>query len=106
VRICADEIIYAAGALPVPAGSDGRPIDGAGECIFTNSSVRFTKSLLHLGLQGEYSFLDGVCFLNGCDQLRRMIGIWQEKVKSPGKNYLEMFTVPHKFTEDGFKWYL
>jgi benzoyl-CoA reductase/2-hydroxyglutaryl-CoA dehydratase subunit BcrC/BadD/HgdB len=53
-------------------------------------------------LSGEFDFLDGFCFLNGCEQIRRMYEIWDKHI---GTEYLYMVTVPHSMYDRGFAWY-
>ena len=101
-----DEILYAGGILPYRLEADGITSTELGEAYVYKFFCTFSTSLLHGALTGEFDFLDGVVFLNGCDQLRRVIGIWKEKVNGPMHQYIGMLAVPHRFSEQGFKWYL
>ncbi len=101
-----DEIIYAGNMLPYRLEASGEEHTELGEAYVYKFFCTFTTSLLHLALTGGYDFLDGVCFLNGCDQLRRIIGIWQDKVKGPMQQYIGMIAVPHRYSEEGFQWYI
>jgi benzoyl-CoA reductase/2-hydroxyglutaryl-CoA dehydratase subunit BcrC/BadD/HgdB len=54
-------------------------------------------------LTGEYDFLDGVVFTNGCDHTRRAYDNWRAQEKTP--SFMHMIPVPHVLTEDGLQWY-
>jgi len=63
----------------------------------------YPRCLLQLGLNGEYDFLDGFCFMNGCEQLRRTYDIWHRKI---GTKFVDMITIPHAISERRFGWYI
>lgn len=71
-----DEIVYAAGALPVTLFGSDEPITLADKHLMTNAcdQVRSTFDSL---LKGKYDFLDGVAAIHVCDQVRFFLGVWQ-----------------------------
>lgn len=71
-----DEMVHAAGALPVALFGSGEPISHADAHLMTNAcdQVRSTFDSL---LKGHYDFMDGVAALHVCDQVRFFIEVWQ-----------------------------
>jgi benzoyl-CoA reductase subunit C len=71
-----DEIIHAAGALPVTLLGNDQPISMADRHLMTNAChpLRSTFDAL---LRGQYDFLDGVAGLLVCDQVRFFMEVWQ-----------------------------
>lgn len=98
-----DEIVHAAGLLPYRLEARGCEDTGLADVYMHRFNCTFARSLLQEGLSGGYDFLDGLCFLNGCEQIRRMFEIWDKHVKST--DYLYMVTVPHSLYEAGLEWY-
>ncbi len=98
-----EEIIYAAGMLPYRAGAQGCKATDKADIFLHRFNCTYVRCLLQLGLEGKYDFLDGFCFLNGCEQLRRLYDIWHRKVPT---KFVDMLTIPHVISERRFKWYL
>jgi len=98
-----EEIIYAAGMLPYRAGAAGCTATDKADIYLHRFNCTYARCLLQLGLEGDYDFLDGFCFMNGCEQLRRTYDIWAKKIDT---KFVDMITVPHIISEDNFDWYL
>lgn len=92
-----EEIIHAAGALPVRITGYSREMeleDGNAYLYINNCS--FTRSCLQMGIRGEYGFLDGVVAGSTCDGVRRLFDLWHYYIKMP---FHHVLTVPRKYTE-------
>ncbi len=98
-----EEIFYAAGMLPYRAGAAGCNATDKADIYLHRFNCTYARCLLQLGLNGEYDFLDGFCFMNGCEQLRRTYDIWHRKV---GTKFVDMLTIPHVISEKRFGWYV
>ena len=99
-----EEIVYAAGLLPFRlrgTGCVGTSL--ADTWLVRTANCSFARSLLELALTGEYDFLDGVIFNNGCDHTRRGFENWKAQKKTPA--FMYMLPVPHVITDDGLQWY-
>jgi bcr-type benzoyl-CoA reductase subunit C len=103
------EIIHAGGILPVRLRgieTDGMEI---GDAYFGPFICSFPKCLLQLAGKGEFSFLDGVLIVPGCDAMRRLDECWRKA----GDDYqgivpawFEYFDVPHKSEVHGMNWFV
>lgn len=71
-----EEILHAAGILPVTILGNNKPITLADKHLMTNSCQQLRSTFNSL-LAGEYDFLDGVAALHVCDQVRFFVEIWQ-----------------------------
>lgn len=73
---CPEEIIHAAGALPVTLFAGDGPITMGDRHIGKNvcHHIRSTYDSL---LKGEYDFLDGIAGVHVCDQVRFFMQTWQ-----------------------------
>lgn len=97
------EIIQAAGLLPYRLEARGESETTLADVYMHRFNCTYARCLLQAGLSRKYDFLDGICFLNGCEQIRRMYEIWERHV---GTDYQYMVTVPHTMTANGYNWYL
>ncbi len=97
-----EELIYAASLLPYRVECRGCTETNLADIYMHRFNCTYARCILQAGLAGEYNFLDGFCFLNGCEQIRRLYEIWDKHV---GTDYLYMVTVPHSIYDGGFKWY-
>ena len=71
-----DEMIHAAGMLPVTLFGDDEPITLADGHLMVNV-CNLMRSTFDSLLKGKYDFLDGVGLLHVCDQVRFFIHVWQ-----------------------------
>jgi bzd-type benzoyl-CoA reductase N subunit len=97
-----EEIIHAAGLLPYRMEARGENETSLADVYMHRFNCTYARCMLQAGLSGEYRFLDGFCFLNGCEQIRRIYEIWKKHV---GTEYQYMITVPHTLNDNGFDWY-
>ena len=98
-----EEIIHAAGGLPVRVTGYGQEIeleDGNAYMYINNCS--FSRSCLQMGLRGEYDYLDGVVAGSTCDGARRLFDLWCHYIKPP---FHHILTVPRKYTERAHQLY-
>jgi bzd-type benzoyl-CoA reductase N subunit len=99
-----EEIIHAAGILPFRIRGTGCVGTSVADAWLTRiANCSFARSVLELALTGEYDFLDGVVFNNGCDHTRRAYENWKAQDKTP--SFMHMLPVPHVITDDGLEWY-
>jgi len=93
-----EEIIHAAGALPVRITGYSREMDlDDGNAYLYVNNCSFSRSCLQLGLRGEYDFLDGVVGGSTCDGARRLFDLWRQYIKTT--TFYQVLTVPRKSTE-------
>lgn len=97
-----EEIIYAAGIMPYRMEARGCRNTGLADVYYHRFNCTFARSLLQMGLSRDYNFLDGLCVLNGCEQIRRLYEIWDKHINI---DYLYMVTFPHSVTPGGLEWY-
>ena len=99
-----EEIIHAAGLLPFRLRGTGCVGTSVADTWLTRTAnCSFARSVLELALTGEYGFLDGVVFNNGCDHTRRAYDNWRAQEETPA--FMHMLPVPHVITDDGLQWY-
>jgi bzd-type benzoyl-CoA reductase N subunit len=97
-----EEIIHASNLFPYRMEARGTRETGLADVYMHRFNCTFSRCLLQAGLSGAYDFLDGFCLLNGCEQIRRLYEIWDKHLPT---EKLFMITVPHSFSENGYKWY-
>jgi benzoyl-CoA reductase/2-hydroxyglutaryl-CoA dehydratase subunit BcrC/BadD/HgdB len=97
------ELIHAAGALPYRIRAGGNYQTGLADEYMANITCSFCRSCLHLGLKGEYRFLDGLVSMNTCESMRRMCDNWRHKV-SPASFFYYM-SVPYKSDAAAVNWF-
>jgi benzoyl-CoA reductase subunit C len=99
-----EEVIIAAGALPVRITGYGRETDLAdGNAYLYINNCSFSRSCLQRGLRGDYSFLDGVVGGSTCDGARRLFDAWRRYINTP---FYQVLTVPRKTTDEAQALYL
>jgi benzoyl-CoA reductase subunit C len=86
------ELLEAAGLLPYRIKALGSAVTELADAEMSLYNCSFCRSCLQLGLDGTYSFLDGVIETNGCDHMRAMFENWQHRVEPPFFHYLK---APH-----------
>jgi bzd-type benzoyl-CoA reductase N subunit len=99
-----EEIIVAAGALPVRITGYGHETDLAdGNAYLYINNCSFSRSCFQRGLRGDYSFLDGVVGGSTCDGARRLFDVWRRYINTP---FCQVLTVPRKTTDEAQALYL
>lgn len=92
------EVIHAAGALPVAVMGGGDAVEIVrGDAYFQSYICQIPRSTIELGLNGSLDALDGMIFPSTCDVIRNLSGMWQ--ILFPDK-YVRYFDVPHNFKPD------
>jgi len=87
-----EEIIHAAGALPVTLFGSDEPITLGDGHMMTNACDQVRSSFDSL-LKGKYDFLDGIATIHVCDQVRFFFEVWQ--LDHPVEFFHQMWR-PHK----------
>lgn len=88
-----EELIHAAGCVPYRMRAVASGGTSKGDIYFSAINCTFVRHCFHKALQGDFNFLDGVIFMNGCDHTRRMYDNWRHAEIKPDFKY--MFVVPH-----------
>jgi benzoyl-CoA reductase subunit C len=97
-----EEIIHASGLLPFRIEArECRDTDLA-DVYMHRFNCTYARCILQEGLSDRYDFLDGMCLLNGCEQVRRLYEIWEKEQKT---DYMYMVTIPHSVYDEGLTWY-
>lgn len=92
-----EELIYAAGFIPYRMRAVENHGTSKSDAYYSPANCSFVRQCFNKALEDEFSFLDGVIFMNSCDHLRRMYDNWKHAGKAPG--FLYMLPVPHKSDE-------
>jgi benzoyl-CoA reductase subunit C len=103
-----DEIIHAAGMLPFRLRGINTTTLSIGDTYFGPVICSFPKCILQLAGQGDYSFLDGVVIVNGCDSMRRLDECWRkagEDYAGTVPGFFHYMGVPHKVADYSLAWY-
>ncbi len=105
-----EEIIYAVKGvaktryLPVRLGATGCTNTEDADIDLSRCLCSFARSTLQMGLDGEYSYLDGLVYSSSCEQMRRSFEYWRDKLHP---DFLEMISVPRTTdTEAHLEWYI
>jgi bcr-type benzoyl-CoA reductase subunit C len=98
-----EEIIYAAGALPVRLIGDSQlsNCDDASAYMYSNT-CSFIRSCLQLVLKNQYEFLDGFVAGSTCDCSRRLADVWEHYHFTP---FMHTIGVPRKITSAAYELY-
>jgi len=90
-----EEMIYAAGALPVRVTGDSEELSLEEATSYLHIySCSFARSCLELALKGQYAFLNGFVGAATCDPIRRLGDYWDIYIPIPLIYHL---TVPKRF---------
>lgn len=91
-----EEIIYAAGALPVRVVADSKELEmGDANAYLYTTSCSYTRSCLQLALEDKFDFLDGIVGAASCDGMRRLMDMWRNYISTP---FNHTIAVPRKWT--------
>jgi bzd-type benzoyl-CoA reductase N subunit len=71
-----EEIIHAAGALPVRITGENRTISKSGAHL-QSYCCSLARTGLDMALEGELAFMDGTVFVHTCDTMMRLSDIWR-----------------------------
>jgi benzoyl-CoA reductase/2-hydroxyglutaryl-CoA dehydratase subunit BcrC/BadD/HgdB len=99
-----EEIIHAAGFVPYRM----RAVESKGttraDAYYSSINCTFVRHCFNKALSGDFAFLDGVVFLNGCDHSRRMYDNW--RFAGIGPSFLHMFFVPHAISDAAYEHFI
>jgi benzoyl-CoA reductase subunit C len=84
-----EEILYAAGVLPVRILGSHEPQDVTEPHIF-GMYCPFCRDCLAQGLKGRYDYLDGIMIAQSCLHIRQAFTSWQKHVPTEFSYYLPM----------------
>ncbi len=90
-----EEVLCALDILPYRITGRGVQDTSHADSYLTRVNCSFARSCLELGFTGEYDFLDGAIWNNGCDHIRRCYDNWKAKIPLP---FMYMLPVPHKIS--------
>jgi len=98
-----EEIIYAAGIMPIRLTGDSRELDleEANAYMYINTCSH-VRSCLELVLRKQYDFLDGFVSGTTCDSSRRLTDVWKYYNFT---SFVHILTVPRKMTERAHELY-
>jgi bzd-type benzoyl-CoA reductase N subunit len=97
-----EEILIAADILPFRITGRGVTETSQADSYLSRFNCSFARCCLELSFSGEYDFLDGAVWVNGCDHIRRCYDNWKAKNPRP---FMYMLPVPHKLFEEGRQWF-
>ena len=87
------ELIHAAGFVPYRMRAVGSTGTDIADGYYAPLNCSYARHCFNKAMKGDFGFLDGVIFMNGCDHTRRMYDNWRYTNIGPG--FLHMFFVPH-----------
>ncbi|MBI9077287.1 MAG: 2-hydroxyacyl-CoA dehydratase [Desulfatibacillum sp.] len=96
-----EEIIHAACMVPFRMTAVGSTETRLGDTYYSAINCSLVRHIFDKALKNEFSFLDGIVFMNGCDHSRRMYDNWRDALKTQGlgPEFLYMFVAPHTTME-------
>ncbi len=97
-----EEILYAAGVLPVRILGSHESEDVTGPHIF-GMYCPFCRDCLAQGLKGRYGYLDGIMIAHSCLHIRQTFSSWELHIPTEYSYYMFM---PHGIQTAGVKTYL
>jgi benzoyl-CoA reductase/2-hydroxyglutaryl-CoA dehydratase subunit BcrC/BadD/HgdB len=95
-----EEMIHAAGAIPYRLRAVESEGTSLGDTYFSSGNCSFVRRVLDKGLRGDFGFLDGIIFMNGCDHNRRLYDNWSHAELAP--DFIYMLFVPHARSDASF----
>lgn len=99
-----EELIYAAGIIPVQlTESEDLEVLRKGKVDIPEFFCNFSISCTGQGVDGVYSYLDGLIIPDSCPQSRTIFEVWQEKCKPP---FFYYHYFPNEKHEDSVKFYV
>jgi benzoyl-CoA reductase subunit C len=98
-----DEIIYAAGILPIRIRARGSTNTPMGDAYMTGTACSYTRCCLDAANRKEYEYLDGIVSYNSCDQVRRLYD--NIKFKTPF-DYHYFLSIPAVANDLTIEWFV
>lgn len=96
-----EELIYAAGALPVMVFGDLEPPKLADAHLPINC-CSFIRSGFNAALRGDYNYLDGFVTANSCDNRNKIFDFWRYYAEVPYTHYINTPSKRTKSANDFF----
>ncbi|MBN1381735.1 MAG: 2-hydroxyacyl-CoA dehydratase [Deltaproteobacteria bacterium] len=96
-----EELIYAAGMLPVRLMGEKEEASEA-DLHFPSNCCPYVKRSFDQGLKHRYDYLDGIIVPNTCDMVRAMYGTWKMNLDIPFAYFLE---VPQRISPRGIEFF-
>jgi benzoyl-CoA reductase subunit C len=97
-----EEIIYAAGIIPVRIRGGSENIELA-DAHLPSICCSYMRSALDQALKGRYNYLDGAVFPKSCDMTRALYSIWKRNVRL---SYYWNLPVPGKSNDVAVDFYI
>ena len=97
-----EEILYAAGLLPIRLRAYDLPDTGMADSEMHRIVCSYSRAILNLQLAGDLDFLDGLVVTNTCDHHLRLAGQLKDKSDYSFFHYFSMY---HTLTDGGKEWY-
>jgi benzoyl-CoA reductase/2-hydroxyglutaryl-CoA dehydratase subunit BcrC/BadD/HgdB len=97
-----EEIITAAGMLPVRLRAPGSQGTELADSFFGPLNCTFPRHAFNTALEGGYDFIDGLVMFNSCDHVRRMYDHWVRQMKTP---FAEVLSLPRKAEAAQVEWF-
>ncbi len=89
-----EELLHAAGVMPVRVtGGPGEQEMADANAYFSSVSCSFSRSCFQMGIEGDYTLLDGFVAGSTCDGARRLFDHWQRHLDTP---FTRILSVPRK----------
>jgi len=98
-----EELIHAAGFIPYRMRAVNTQGTSKGDIYFSSLNCTFVRNCFDKAARGDFDFLDGIVFMNGCDHNRRIYDNWRYAGFKP--DYRHMFVTPHVITKSSLKRY-
>ena len=101
------ELYHSVGMLGVRLRANEVNTTTIGDTYFGPVICSFPKSLLQMGGEGKYKFLDGLIISTCCDSMRRLDDCWRkaaEDIDGILPDYHYLFAVPHKAYDFSIEW--
>lgn len=95
-----EEIIHAAGALPLRLRAPGLADTSNADSRLHRINCSYTRSILELVLRGDLAFLDGLVTTNTCDHMLRLAGEVEDRAKLAFLHYFSMYHALGKSSEE------
>lgn len=98
-----EEILVSAGLLPYRLKGTGCTGTSRADAFLSTFNCSYCRACLELLMRGEYDFLDGAIFVDGCDHMHVTYVNWKAQGRTPFANNL--ISVPNSITGYGLNFY-
>ena len=98
-----EEIIHAANIMPFRIRGDLGSASVKSRAVLFANFCPYILSCFEEGMQGIYSFLDGVVMVNTCDARRRLYDAWRRYLKTPFTHIIDLPKIVTPESKDYFR---